>query len=183
VVIAMGRPSKLTDKQRSEIQRRHVVGETTRALAKAYKVSQATVATLVSGRTETLKTLAASIVRDERILESLPVSDQTTVLSLADKLRGISEGLATAASHNANVAARLAGMADRKSQKLQISDETDGQTELFDAETSLKMVAMLVDTANRASTIGTNLLSINRNKTPEGEMTLEQLVMGERLAG
>ena len=74
-------------------------------------------------------------------------------------------------------------MADRKSQKLQISDETDGQTELFDAETSLKMVAMLVDTANRASTIGTNLLSINRNKTPEGEMTLEQLVMGERLAG
>lgn len=179
----MARPSKLTDKQRSEIQRRHVAGETTRALAKAYKVSQATIATLVSGHTKTVKTLAASIVRDERILESLPVSDQIAVQNFADRLRGISEGLATAANHNANVAARLAGMADRKSLLFQIADESEVQAELFDPETSLKMVAMLVDTATRASSIGSNLLNINRNKTPEGEMTLEQLVVGERLAG
>jgi hypothetical protein len=179
----MGRPSKLNDKQRSEIQRRHVSGETTRALAKAYNVSQATIATLVSGRTETMKVLAASIVRDERILESLPVSDQLTVQSLADRLRGISDGLATAANHNANVAARLAAMADRKALLFEINDKAAVQTELFKPKSNLKMITTLVDTATRASAIGTNLLNANRNKTPEGEMTLEQLVMGERLTG
>lgn len=179
----MARPPKLTDKQRSEIQRRHVGGETTRVLARAYKVSQATIATIVSGRTEQLKALAASIVTDERILESLPVSDQTTVLSLADRLRGISDGLASAAHANANVAARLAAMAERKAAQYEKRDREAEQLDIFKPKSNLRMITTLVDTATRASAIGTNLLNANKNKTPEGEMTLEQLVMGEQKAG
>jgi hypothetical protein len=179
----MARPSKLTDKQRSEIQRRHVGGETTRSLAKAYKVSQATVATIVSGRTDTLKALASSIVRDEMTLQSLPVSDQIIVQTQADRLRGISEGLATAAHHNANVAARFAKMADRRSQNLQKMDDDDPQADLFSEKDNIAVIRMLVDTATQASAIGSNLLNANKNKSPEGEMTLEQLVIGERVTG
>jgi hypothetical protein len=166
----MARPRKLTDKQRSEIQRRHVGGETTRALAKAFKVSQATVAALVSGRTEMIKTLAASIVRDEQVLESLPVSDQLTVRNLADQLRGIAGGLATAANYNAQTSAHLAGIANRKATLL--DDDSDGA--------DLKAVAMYLETSNRASMIGVNLLSANKDKTTAGELTLEELVTGGR---
>jgi hypothetical protein len=164
----MGRPSKLTDKQRSEIQRRHVGGETTRTLAKAFKVSQATVSGLVSGRTETIKTLAASIVRDEQALEGLPVSDQLTVRNLADQLRGISEGIGVAANRNAQTSAQLAGIANRKA------------TLLSDASgvADLKEVAMYVETSNRASVIGINLLTANNDKATSGGLTLEQLVTG-----
>jgi hypothetical protein len=178
----MARPPKLTDKQRSEIQRKHVAGITTRVLAKEYKVSQATISACIAGRTEVVKTLAASIVRDERMLESLPVSDQMTVLSLADRLRGISDGLATAANNNANVAARLSAMADRKAALYELRDREAKQEELFKPKSNLRMITSLVDTATRASLIGTNLLNTNRNKTPEGSMTLEQLVMGEKVA-
>jgi IS30 family transposase len=67
----MARPSKLTDRQKCEIQRRHVAGETTRAIAKAFRVSQATVSTVVSGRTETIKTLARSMAASELEYEPL----------------------------------------------------------------------------------------------------------------
>lgn len=172
----MARPSKLTDKQRDEIQRRHATGETTRALAKVYKVSQATIATIVSGQTETVQRLAASIVSDERTLASLPVSAQATVLTLADRLRGISEGLGAAAHHNANVAARFAKMADRK------AEEFEQLTLLKPERANLRDICELVDTATRAGSLGSNLLNANRNKTPEGALTLEQLVMGEAVA-
>jgi hypothetical protein len=165
----MARPRKLTDKQHSEIQRRHVGGETTRVLAKAFKVSQATVSNLVSGRTKTIKTLAASIVRDEQVLESLPVSDQLTVRNLTDQLRGISDGLAAAANYNAQTSAHLAGIANRKA------------TLLGDAshDADLKAVAMYLETSNRASTIGLNLINANKDKATAGDLTLEQLVTGE----
>lgn len=166
----MGRPSKLTDKQKAEIQRRRVNGESIRDLAKVFKVSPATVSALVSERTETIKTLATAIASVETQFDSLPISEQVVVRSLADQLRGISEGLASAANSNAQVSARLAGMAQRKSLLID-----EGSIEPDD----LKAVAMLVETSNRASRIGVSLLNQNKDKATVGELTLEQLVTGE----
>jgi hypothetical protein len=169
----MARPSKLTDKQKSEIQRRYIAGETTRELARAFKVGQATISTLVSGRTKTIKTLAGQIVANDAQLASLPVSDQCSVMTLVDQLKSISRGLAAAADHNAQTAARLAKVANERSSLL--VDLGEGQID----EADLKSVAMLVETANRASTIGVNLLNANKDKASVGELTLEQLITGD----
>lgn len=167
-VTSMGRPSKLNDKQKAEIQRRRINGEGIRDLAKAFKVSPATISALVSERTETIKTLATTIANVEAEFDSLAVSEQVVVRSLADQLRGISDGLATAANHNAQTSARLAGMANRKAMLL--GDESD--------DCDLKTVVALIETSNRASVIGCNLLNANKDKSVAGELTLEQLVTG-----
>lgn len=164
----MARPSKLTDKQRAEIQRRRINGEGVRDLAKAFKVSPATISALVSERTETIKTLAVTIARAETDLDSMTISEQMAVRCLADRLRGISDGLATAANHNAQTSAHLAGMAYRMA--VLLDDQCD--------EAGLRNVVALLESSNRASHIGVHLLNANKDKTVAGEITLEQLVAG-----
>ena len=164
----MGRPSKLSDKQKAEIQRRRINGETIRALAKIFKVSAATISALVSERTETIKTLAATIANAERKFDSLAVSEQIAVRCFADHLKGISDGLATAASLIAQTSAHLAEIAYGKATRL--TAECD--------ESDLRVVAAFLETSNRASVIGVNLLTNNKDKQTAGELTLEQLVTG-----
>ena len=66
------RPSKLADKQKSEIQRLGINGEGVRDLAKVFKVSPATISALETKRTETIKALAMTIARAETKFDSLP---------------------------------------------------------------------------------------------------------------
>lgn len=164
----MGRPNKLTDKQKAEIQRRRINGEGIRDLAKIFKVSPATISALVTKRTQTIKALAITIASAETKFDSLAVSEQMAVRCLADRLRGISDGLAAAGERNAHTSAHLSEMANRKAMLL--SDEYD--------EAALREVMALVESSNRASHIGVNLLNANRDKAVAGELTLEELVTG-----
>lgn len=164
----MARPSKLTNKQKAEVQHRRINGEGIRDLAKVFKVSPATISSLVSKRTQTIKALAVTIANAEAKFDSLGVSEQIAVRCLADQLRGISDGLATAANHNAQTSASLASMANRKAMLL--TDDCD--------EADLKAVAVLIESSNRASMIGVNLLNANKDRQVAGELTLEQLVTG-----
>lgn len=169
----MARPSKLSDKKWAEIIRRHAGGEKAADLAREYKVSPTQISRRVTQVAKQVQVVAAQVARAEEAFDSLPVSQQNIARSLADQLRGISDGLASAANHNAQTSARLAKVANERSSLL--VDLGAGQIEAED----LKSVAMLVEVSNRASVIGCNLLNANKDKATVGELTLEQLVTGE----
>jgi hypothetical protein len=90
------------------------------------------------------------------------------VRCLADQFRGISDGLAAAANHNAQTSAHLAKMAYGKARLLTDDNE----------EADLRNMVALLESSNRASHIGVNLLNANKDRQAAGELTLEQLVIG-----
>ena len=85
----MGRPSKLDERQRAEIQRRLAVGgegNSVTELAAEFRVGKATISRWFSKRTETVQTLASTLATTERAIEALPVSEQVSIRTLADQL-------------------------------------------------------------------------------------------------
>lgn len=158
----MGRPSKLTDRQWSNVEKRLLAGESQGALAKEYKISKAAIQKRFSGRLETVKTVANQLVAAEQALHKLPVSDQLATLTLADELRAISTHLAGAAKFGAATAHRLSGIAHAKVQEIDDAAPLDEKS-----MESLKGVAVLTKIANEASTIGVNLLAANKDTVRE----------------
>lgn len=152
----MGRPSKLTDKQWTEVERRHVNGEKIRALAREYGVAEGSIRARVSTQTSEIKAVAHQIVAAEERFNALPVSAQVSAQSLVNELRAISGHLASAARYGSMTAHRLSVIAH-------------GQTDLIDESASLdanadalKSVMALTRGANEAATIGLNLLAANK---------------------
>ena len=84
----MGRPSKLTDRQKAEIGRRLAQGESGRKLAREFKCSEATIRANVSAQVATIQDVAGRLADAERDLERLPVSAQVSARTLADQLNG-----------------------------------------------------------------------------------------------
>ncbi|MDE2454397.1 MAG: Hin recombinase [Burkholderiales bacterium] len=166
----MGRPSKLTDEQWSEIGRRRLAGEKDRALGKAFGISEAAIRARFSAQHRNVKAVAHQLVSAEQALRELPVSAQLSALQLVDELRAISMHLAGAAKFGAATAHRLAGIAHGK--VAEIDDAAPLDDESLGA---LRGVAVLTKLANDASHIGVNLLSANKeqiqrmNAPPEGE--------------
>ena len=162
----MGRPSKLDDRQRAEIGRRLASGgpgNTVTELAKEFHVSKGLISSLFSKRSETIQTLANTLAVTEAEIERLPISEQSSVRTLADQLKGISSSLAKSAAAGARVSASLSDLAERHTERLVKRVEEEGG--LMAEE--LKPVAALMETANRASSIGMGLLQANKSKDPE----------------
>lgn len=155
----MGRKPKLDERQLAEIGRRIAMGESLGPLAKAYKVSKTTLSRIFSGRTETVRTLANTLATTEQAIERLPKSEQTSVRTLADHLKGISRGLAQAADHQAKSSARLAELAHRRLEALS-DDEVILGTDA--AEEGLKQVMRLSTVSNEASKLGLALMAANK---------------------
>lgn len=164
----MGRPSKLTDAQKADIQKRLASGETQRAIAKEFGVSNGTVAALFVGRSTTIKTLANTIATVESQVELLSISEQVIVRSMADQIKAMQIDYTRGASTGLQTAAKLHEIAKRKVEKL---DPSMVETE------DLRVVAALTDTANKAAAMGTNLLNANKDKGKDAS-TLEDLVTG-----
>jgi len=160
----MGRPSKLSEKQWLEIERRILAGEKPSELADEFKVSRAAVSRRVSKPAQAVKEVANQIVAAETALRALPVSQQGLAISLADELRQISAHLAGAARFGAATAHRLSGIAHAKVQE--IDDAAPLDEESLGA---LKGVAVLTRMANDASTIGVNLLAANKDRLKESD--------------
>jgi hypothetical protein len=170
----MARPSKLTDKQWSEIERRLLAGEKPASLAKEYKIDRAAITRKFSQQTKTVKAVANQMLAAEDALRALPVAQQLNAINLADQLRAISGHLAGAANFGAATAHRLAGIANGRVAQI------DDAVPLDDAGiVELKGIAVLTRMANEASEIGVNLLRANKetidamNKTEDAKDSLK----------
>lgn len=158
----MGRPSKLTDKQWAEIQRRLLAGEKAADLAREFKISKVRISERFSERNGTVKAVANQLVAAEVALRQLPVPEQIAALTLADELKAISTHLASAAKYGAATAHRLSGIAHAKVQEIDDAAPLDD-----DSRNSLRDVAVLTKLANDSATIPLNLLSANKELARE----------------
>lgn len=163
----MGRPSKLSEKQWAEIERRILGGEIPGHLADEFKINRSAVTRRFSQSVKTVKSVADQLLAAEGALRALPVAQQLNAINLADQLRSISGHLAGAANYGAATAHRLASIAHARAVKIK------GDAGIDDAE--LRAVAALTRVANDASAIPLNLVRANQAtmddiaKTERGE--------------
>ncbi|MDP3164381.1 MAG: Hin recombinase [Hydrogenophaga sp.] len=153
----MARPSKLTPAQWAEVERRAAEGEGARALAKAFGVDEAAIRRRVNPQTPRIKEVAAKVVAARDALAELPVAQQYTALSLADKLRSISVSVASAAVLGARTGHRLHALANSEVSKV------DDANPLQSIET-LRNVGVLTKLGNDSLAPALNLLSANKDR-------------------
>ena len=152
----MARPSKLTPDQWAEIDRKLAAGEGVRDLAKEYGISPASVSKRsVSKQTKQVQVVAKQLAEAQTALSELPVHQQYVAVSLAEKLRNISDNLAAAAQYGAQTAHRLSALANSEVAKVDDADP-------LQSVENLKGVAALTKLANESATIALNLLSSNK---------------------
>lgn len=151
----MGRKSKLTDEQWQQIGERLVKGEKPADLAREFKVSKATISERFSKRTEKIKAVAGQLVAAETAFESLGIAEQISARSLADDLKAISAHLASAAKYGAQVAHKLAGIANEQAQQVD-----DARPE--ESVDNLKRIDVMMTLANKSANLGLNLLAANK---------------------
>lgn len=175
----MGRKSKLTEDQWSQIRTRLLEGESGRALAEEFGVSETAIRKRVSSQVSEIKTVANQIASAQTALSKLPISSQISAQTLAQRLLSISSHLASAADYGAATAHRLAGIAHMKAAEI---DDSAPLTE--EGVQTLKGIAALSRMANEASEIGVNLLKANKDKAldePEKPtMTLDDFYGGSQ---
>lgn len=154
----MARPSKLSEKQWAEVERRHIAGESIRGLAKIYKVGESAIRARISAQSKDIKDVARQIVEVEEKFNALPVNAQITAHNLANQLRSISMHLGNAANYGAMTAHRLAGIANAQVDGIDDADplKDEGSFE------KLKGISALTKLANDSAEIGLNLLKANK---------------------
>lgn len=153
-----GRPPALSPSQQEQVRRRLAAGETVMALAAEFKVGRATIQRL-SEFSGTVRKVAEQLAAAQTALEALPVPQQHAVLSLAERLRSISDDLAGAAMHGAATARRLHELASKEVAKV---------TEPIDSKSieALRGVGVLSKIANESASVAMNLLAANRDRMP-----------------
>lgn len=155
----MGRKSKLTPEQWAEVDRRLLEGDAIRRVAADYPITEASIRARLAkiGKREDVQQVAAKIVDAQRSLEALPISARVIAQNLADKLRSISDSLASAAELGAKTAHRLQHLANSEVGKVDDADPLQSME-------ALKGVSALTRLANDSSHIALNLLAANKEK-------------------
>jgi len=82
-----GRPSKLTERQWDEIQRRLVMMEPAADLARAFGISPARISRHCAQRVKEIRALAFQLIEAERALEALPPWARRRAEAMVDKLK------------------------------------------------------------------------------------------------
>lgn len=150
-----GRPSKLTESQWEDLLRKLASGDATvTELARRYKVSKTSISKRVSQHADVAKSLAHSLVEVETKIEALPKSQQRVIRTLADKLKMVQEHYADAAENGAEAAAHLTGLGRARAKELDENADVE----------SLKTVAALYETANKALLPASQLIAANKGK-------------------
>lgn len=156
----MARPSKLTPEQWVEVERR-LPTEGASALAREFGISEAGIRKkfgsnqTIGSKSSKVREVAHKLADAQTALAELPVRQQYIAVSLAEKLRNISDNLASAAQYGAQTAHRLSALANSEVAKV------DDAEPLASVE-NLKGVAALTKLANESATIALNLLSANK---------------------
>jgi hypothetical protein len=157
----MGRPSKLTEAQWSTIHARIMAGESIRAIGKEFKISAPAIikrfgkVDTISLQSERVNQVANKLADAQRALEALPPVQRPVALSLADKLKSISDSLASAAELGAKTAHRLQALSNSEVAKV---DDADPMASLD----SLRNVGVLTKLANDSAAIALNLVAANK---------------------
>ncbi|WAC75352.1 helix-turn-helix domain-containing protein [Roseateles sp. SL47] len=158
----MARPSKLTERQWEEIRRRILEGERPTDLAREFKVSKATISNRVSKRADAVKVVANQIVATNAALSELSISEQIQAVSLAARLRAISDNLASAAHYGAATAHRLQALANSEVAKIDDADP-------LKSGEALKGIMVLGKLANESASIALNLVAANKDAIKKAE--------------
>lgn len=148
----------LSPAQRQEIRRRLAAGEKVRPLAAEFGVSVGTISKL-NEQTEQVQKVAEQLAAAHNALEALPLAHQHTAVSLAEKLRAISDNLAAAAMHGAATAHRLNALANSEVAKID-------DAEPLQSLEALRGVGVLSKLANESASVALNLLAANRDRMP-----------------
>ena len=171
----MARPSKLTEKQWAEIGRRLTKGEKVRSLAKEFGVSHTIISDRFSDRLETIKTLAKKVVRaqqemdeTEKAIKSLPVSDQWSVMSLADDLKAIASNMA-AGSRIASENYQILQAKQRKA----LDDLSDDPT-----QEELRVVKDLSEICNLTAKVPVALMTTKQQAQAQAEPRAIKVITG-----
>ena len=152
----MGRTSKLTEKQWIDVEKRHIAGESMRALAKEYGVSEAAIRKRVSAQCAQIKQVANKLVEVEQELQAMPMLAQIQARNLADDLKAISSHLASSAKYGAINSHRLNYIANLQIEKI---DESDPMS----TAQYIQAAAVLTDGANESSKVGIGLIKANQD--------------------
>lgn len=124
-------------------------------LAKEFGIGISTVSVRVSKVSEKVRKTAAKVADANAALDELPVRLQAQAISLAEKLRNISNSLASAAELGADTADRLSKMAN---------DEVKKVTSLEDGQSlaRLKNVGVLAKLSNESASLAAGLVASNK---------------------
>lgn len=155
----MGRPPKLTDREWTELGRRYAAGESGRALAREFKVSEAAVRKRFGSQRAEILSAANQLVEAERRVESMPESARASVRTLADQLRGIASNVARAAAAGAKTAAKLHELADKRADMVMRPEPKDGM--LVDPGVDMDVTRLQI-MANRALAPAMRLVIANQ---------------------
>jgi len=167
----MGRPSKLTDAQWNDVERRLLNGETARSLGRQFGLSEAAIRKKfgahqnISAQSAQVRTVAEKLAEANMALIALPPSQRPVAIDLSEKLRNISTSLASAAEHGAATSHRLHALANETAAKIDDADVFNGD--------ALRAVAALTDVANKAAIGGLTLLSANRGEVERARQAEE----------
>lgn len=153
----MARPSKLSPAQWAEIERRMAAGETASDLAREFEVHPSQITRRVTQVSQRVRNVAQQVAAAQTALAELPVPQQYTALSLAEKLRNISMSVASAAELGAMTGHRLHALANSEVAKVDDADP------LASAD-KLKGVAILTKLANESLSPALNLLAANKER-------------------
>ncbi len=151
----MGRKSKFSEKEWQAIGQRLLNGEVPAHIAKEFRIHPSQITRRFSQENAKIKDVANQLVEAERALTNMPIAQQICAISLAQRLRSISDHLASAAHYGAATAHRLSAIAHDQVQKV---DDTNPEASME----TLRGVATLTKMANEASVIGHNLLAANK---------------------
>lgn len=155
----MGRKSLLSEKQWKEIGDALLKGgESTRAIAKRYGISETAIRKRFPSRREDVKSVANQIVRTEEALEALPIGSQMDALTLARELREVSRHLVSAAKYGAATAHRLLAIGNAKVQEIDDANPLN-----LASLKAFKSIGLLTGVANESAKIGLNLLAANKD--------------------
>ena len=94
----MARPSKLSPDQWREIEQRLLSGESASALAREFGINPSQITRKVSQVSQKVQVVAQSLAKAHTELAALPVAQQYAAVNLADKLRSISNSIASNAN-------------------------------------------------------------------------------------
>ena len=168
----MGRTSKLSPEQWDTLKKRLDAGESAAALAREYGVSPPVISNRFSKQSKDVRKTAELLAEGQKALAMLPIAQQYQAISLAEKLRNISNSLAHAAENGAATAHRLSAIANNQAQLVDDQDPMANQAQI-------QAIAALTKVANEAASLGLGLVNANKGMTedekPQSRVNMRKL--------
>lgn len=169
----MAQPSKLTERQWADIEKRLLEGEPARALAKEFGVTEGAIRKRKGTQVKQIKEVANQIVAAEVAFRGLSIGTQISTQRYAAKLMAISDDMLDGSIHAAANFRRLSAIASTELEKVDVVDP-------MQSADRLKGVAAITAMANEAAKTPINLIAANKesikdinNAPPPQESTLD----------